>query len=159
MTDDNRTIFGSRSEALERIPDAVMDSTFENAIVALLRTLDREGTWQIVHALLTHPKVSARALGLRVVRRGLRDKELLRRVIQLSFSVDGLGELQYWYTAILARYPVTRFVSALEAEAAARADAGFTARNIRALYMHRARGSKKKKNAYARLVAATAATA
>ncbi len=146
-------IFGTLSEALECIPTATMDSAFENATVVLLQTLDAESGWKIVSELLTHPKANARALGLRVVRRQFKDKELLERVIHLCFAVGRLAELQYWYTAILARYPVMYFLRKLEAEAANRKDADFVARHIRALQMHKADGRRAKKVAVAKLMA------
>jgi hypothetical protein len=141
------------SEVLEYLPKAKMDSAFENSIVCLLRTLDPESTWKIVAELLTHPKANARVLGLRVVRRQFKDKELLDRVIRLSFGVERLAELQHWYTAILARYPLKGFVRALESEAENRKDADFLARHIRALQMHQAEGNVAKKIAVAKLMA------
>ncbi len=146
-------VFGSLSEALECIPTATMDSAFENATVALLQKLDAENTWRVVSQLLTHPKANARALGLRVVRRQFKDKELLERVICLCFAVEGLTEVQHWYVAILARYPVMSFLKKLQTEAASRRDADFIARHIRALQMHKADGSRAKKMAVAKLVA------
>lgn len=146
-------VFGTLSEALECIPTATMDSAFENATVVLLQKLDAENAWRVVSQLLTHPKANARALGLRVVRRQFKDKELLERVIHLCFTVGRLAELQYWYTAILARYSVMGFLKKLETEAASRRDADFIARHIRALQMHKADGSRAKKVAVAKLVA------
>lgn len=147
------TIFGTLSDEMECIPSATMDSSFENSTVVLLRTLDVENSWKIVSELLTHPEAKARALGLRVVRRQFKDKELLERVIHLCFTVGRLAELQYWYAAILARYPVMLFLRKLETEAANRKDADFIARHIRALQMHKADGSKAKKVAVAKLMA------
>jgi len=146
-------IFGTLSEALECIPTASMDSTFENSTVVLLRKLDAEHVWRIVGELLTHPKAKARALGLRLVRRQFKDKEMLERVIHLCFTIERLAELQYWYAAILARYPVMRFLRKLEAEATSRQSADFIARHVRALQMHKADGSRAKKAALAELVA------
>ncbi|MDC8760323.1 hypothetical protein [Janthinobacterium fluminis] len=147
------TIFSTLSEARECISTATLDSAFENSIVVLLQTLDTESVWEIVNQLLTHPKANARALGLRVVLRQFKDKELLERVIQLCFAVGRLAELQYWYTAILARYPVMHFLRKLEAEAANRKDADFIACHIRALQMHKADGNRAKKMALTKLMA------
>jgi hypothetical protein len=135
----------SLDEALNAINSSVINSTFENGVVVFLKTLNIEDQWQYVKTLLSHPKANIRTLGLRVVRRQFKDPELLRRVIQLCFSVERLAELQIWYTAILARYPMEHFTALLKEEIAKRADVNFTARHIRALQMHKAEGCKVKK--------------
>lgn len=148
----NQLNFKSLAEALEVIDSSVIiDNRVENSVVFLLQRLDLEERWLGVEALLTNSRPKVRVLGLRVVRRNFREQVLLEKVIQLSFSVDRLAELQYWYTAILSRYSVTRFGRELCKEMESRADTDFSARHIRALEMHQAKGSKAKKIVLGRL--------
>lgn len=144
--------FKNLDEALAYLPVASMDSSFENSIVFLLRTLDAESTWRIVRELLTHPNAGARALGLRVVRRHFKNKKLLECVSQLCFAVERFSELQHWYAAILARYPVKLLLKSIEIEAAKRKDLDFISIHIRALQMHKAEGNKVKQKAIAKLM-------
>ncbi|MFZ6640888.1 hypothetical protein ACO0LL_14165 [Undibacterium sp. TC4M20W] len=139
-------------DILAQIPSGRMDSSFENSVVSFLSKLEMGDAWELINALLISPRATTWALGLRVVRRGVKDKELLQKVIALCFSVERFSELRLWYAAILARYPMTGFVSLLRKEMLKKADIGFNARHIRALEMHKAKGCKSKKEGLEKLL-------
>lgn len=147
----NQLSFNSLSGALEAIESSVMDSTFENMATSYLQSLGGEDRWQYIEALLTHPSSKVRALGLRVTRRGIQEKILLQKVVQLSFSVERLGELQCWYATILARYPVTQLGRELCKEMEKRHDTDFAALHVRALEMQPIKGNEAKKEVLARV--------
>lgn len=133
----------SLNEALNIIDSTnIIDNRFENSFVTLLKSLDLEEKWFGVEKLLSSSKPNIRAMGLRVVRRSFRERILLERVIQLSFRVERLAELQYWYTAILSRYSLTRFGWKLYKEIEKRVDSDF---HSRTLEMHQVQNNKTKK--------------
>ncbi|MFZ6735709.1 hypothetical protein ACO0LG_27565 [Undibacterium sp. Ji42W] len=68
------------------------------------------------------------------------------------FLFERFSELLYWYAAILARYPMTGFISLLKKEMLKKTDPGFTDRHIRALEMHKAKGCKSKKEGLKKLL-------
>ena len=129
--------FSSVDEIRGAISSRSADSELENAIAHFLNFADERLSWQCLKLLLTHEDAKVRALGLRIVQRAVRETSLLENVVQLSFNVERLGELQHWYTAILSRYSLTSFAEKLCAEISNKADAEFSARSIRALEMHR----------------------
>lgn len=125
--------------------NTVWDNRFENLLVSHLQNLDLEEKWFVVKKLLTHPEVKVRTMGLRIVRRTFRERILLERVIQLSFSVNRYAALKHWYKAILSRYSVTRFGSILCKEMEKQRDEGFYLRHLRALEMLQLKNNKTKK--------------
>lgn len=147
----NRMTFSSVDEIKQSISMHFADSELENAIVHFFDSAQEEASRQCLELLLTHENAKVRTLGLRVVQRAVRETSLLESVVQLSFDVRRLGELQHWYTAILARYSLSSFVEKLCKEIVQRADVDFSARNIRAMEMHRVKDIDRKKQVLERI--------
>ncbi|MET3396078.1 hypothetical protein ABIC33_006755 [Variovorax sp. 1140] len=141
----NQIAFSSLEEMKQLTSSHFADSELENAIVHFLKSSGEESSQLCIEFLLTHESAKIRALGLRVVQRAVRNSSLLERVIQLSFEVGRLSELQHWYSAILARYSLSLFGERLCIEIFRRGDADFGARNVRALEMHRMSDIDQKK--------------
>lgn len=142
----NQMTFSSVDEIRSAISSHFADSELENSIAHFLSFADERLSWQCLELLLTHEDAKVRALGLRIVQRSVRETPLLENVIQLGFNVRRLGELQHWYSAILSRYSLSSFAEKLCAEISKRADADFSARNIRALEMHRMKDLDRKRH-------------
>ena len=110
-----------------------MDSNYENNLVSIFPELDESDSKKLIQAYLKHSDFQVRMLGLRLIKRVINEKDILEDIIGLSFDVERLTELQKWYSAILARYPVPRVMSRLKAEFINRKDSSFVERHKRAL--------------------------
>src|ERR1700748_722717 len=87
---DNKVVFTSIDEINKVISDRFIDSRFENAVAGFLSASAKDVAWQCVELMLTNDSSKIRSLGLRVVRRAVRDKTLLENVVWLSFNVSRL---------------------------------------------------------------------
>jgi len=112
-----------------------LDSNFENKVAKLMASASDEEVDDILNSFLISDKYQIRMMGLRLVKRCLKDKKLFDVIIKRCFEVERLTELQQWYSAILSRYPISSFVRELKNELEKRNNMPFYERNIRALQL------------------------
>lgn len=133
-------------ELLEEMDCDNLDSNFENKVAKLIANATDEDVEEILNCFLFSDRYQTRMMGLRLVKRCLKDKKLFRTVIKRCFEIERLTELQQWYSAILSRYPISSFVDELKNELERRKSLPFYDRNFRALQLHLANYGDKGRN-------------
>jgi len=113
-----------------------LDSTFENKIAKILSNTTTENASDLLNTFLLSDKYQVRMMGLRLIKRCLKDKKSFDNIIKQCFEVGRLTELQHWYSAILSRYPISSFTRKLKNEFEKKEDRLFYERHIRALQLH-----------------------
>jgi hypothetical protein len=122
-----------------------MDSSLENYVATCLRATSQNQKLKTLCCLLSSERVSARVLGLRVVRRVVRERGILDEVVCQAFQVERYAETEAWYQAILARYPVVRLARRLRMEIDLRQDRYFQSLHTTAVQMCRVPSRRLKK--------------
>lgn len=120
------------------------DGFVENSIAHFMNSSGLEERKACLDLFLLHESINIRSMGLRLVKRTIRDAGLLEYVIFLAFNVEQYSALENWYKAFLARYSISSFGRLLCLEMLRRQDVDFSVKNIRALEMYRASNKKIK---------------
>ena len=93
-------VFLTIAQMLEQVTaHKQLDTAMENQLARRIEGLNTAEKWIVIEVLLTHSVYQVRMFGLRLVKRVLREKELLEKVAQLSFAVVNYKELERWYQA------------------------------------------------------------
>ncbi|MEK8016832.1 MAG: hypothetical protein VSS75_008185 [Candidatus Parabeggiatoa sp.] len=136
-------------QVISKIDFHSMNSEYENHIAKYFTTLhETQDAIKLLLTFLTHEDYKVRMLGLRLVRRRVRNNKILLEVIKKSFMIERLNELGKWYFAILSQYPTSSFIKKLESEILGRRDDSFMLRHLRALQLRLAHGGRKEKEKY-----------
>ena len=110
-------VFLTIAQMLEQVTaHKQLDTAMENQLARRIEGLNTAEKWIVIEVLLTHSVYQVRMFGLRLVKRVLREKELLEKVAQLSFAVVNYKELERWYQALLSRHSIGRYGKALMKE-------------------------------------------
>ena len=104
------------SVLIKDIDNHEMNSDYENYLVGIISNESKENTDLLLSSFLTHEDFQVRMMGLRLVKRCVRDKDALLKVTKFCFDVSRLTELQKWYSAIFARCSPMLFVKVLKKE-------------------------------------------
>ncbi|MEJ2044627.1 MAG: hypothetical protein P8X74_24085 [Reinekea sp.] len=139
------------NEAVLSIEKNAMDPRFEKSMVDFIIRSDTQDVQKLLISFLKYDDYQVRMMGLRLVRRCIKEKHILEKIVELSFDVQRLNELQKWYSAILSRYPHGLFVDRLKSEIEKRNDPSFFERHQRALQLELADGGEKARGLLAQI--------
>lgn len=120
---------------IKNIDSATTDSIYENKLVNLMSVLNDCDLKKLLFFYLDSDKYKFRMLGLRLARRVVLSDLVLEGVIDRCFKVNRFTELQVWYKTILARYPVSKFISKVREQVEKNSHSMFVDKHIRALQL------------------------
>jgi hypothetical protein len=129
-----------------------MDSAFENLLATSVRAAESSIKVELLQRVLSSEHANVRALGLRVLRRAVMEREVIDALLDQLFRVCRYSEIECWYHSILSRYPLMRLVYRAREQLAEQGDPELKLLHIRALEMWRAKSPKLKRKALAILM-------
>ncbi|MBL0730736.1 hypothetical protein [Piscinibacter sp. HJYY11] len=137
----------SLESALEAFP---LGSTLENLLASSVRAAHGSQKIRLLAIALSSSHPAARAMGIRVLRRSVFERELFDELLtQHCFHLQRYGEIELWYHSILRRYPIIRLARRLQAEVFTQVSPDLCLLHIRALQMWRPQSAALKRRALA----------